>query len=466
MCGLVGLICKSTYGFNTADRDVFKQMLFADTLRGSDATGAFAVNKYGNIRGVKQAIAAPWFINSAKYTEFEKDMLFDIFLVGHNRKATHGDKTNTQNAHPFLVDPIILVHNGMISNHGELGAEKADVDSLSVANSLAKNGVVETLKKVEGAYTFIWYNIDEKKLYFIRNEQRPLAILETANGYALSSEPGLGFWVLSRNNQKVDNVKAVEPSTLYSVSLDNPKEIHEEKLDLTKPPKPMVYGWDTAAATTYYPPRRERIPVVTKHNLSAEDLKALEPMFFTSEDITSFGVINLFRPKDEVLFVCDDVEEFMIDITDDLLPKRQAKRYRVKGHVANLNEGSRVNVVGVAVNNPQIPGSAWENQTLVGKVTSIRNKGTDGIPLLHVDSIDQRYTEKTGDGYYLSYMMYKSTYVDSICPECGENISFNSIGTATVDHCETDNKMTLTHSKCKNQSDVADLGEVYGGYCG
>ena len=58
MCGLVALIAKRQAGFFSPDQDIFKQMLYADAVRGWDATGVFGVTKGGNIDVKKQAVAA------------------------------------------------------------------------------------------------------------------------------------------------------------------------------------------------------------------------------------------------------------------------------------------------------------------------------------------------------------------------------------------------------------------------
>ena len=55
MCGIVGIISKQTSGFRHKDTDLFKQMLYADALRGFDSTGIFGVNKYGNLKMIKAA---------------------------------------------------------------------------------------------------------------------------------------------------------------------------------------------------------------------------------------------------------------------------------------------------------------------------------------------------------------------------------------------------------------------------
>ena len=58
-----------------------------------------------------------------------------MMIIGHNRKATHGSKTDN-NSHPFWSDDnkIVLVHNGMVSNQKDF-CKEATVDSEAICNA-------------------------------------------------------------------------------------------------------------------------------------------------------------------------------------------------------------------------------------------------------------------------------------------------------------------------------------------
>ena len=120
------------------DQNIFKELLYADAVRGWDSTGVFGVNKHGNIDIKKSAVAAGAFLISSEYNQFNNKLLTDyLMVVGHNRKATHGTKIS-ENSHPFWSEneKIVLVHNGVVNNHNTLD-KGHDVDSKQSVKLLA-----------------------------------------------------------------------------------------------------------------------------------------------------------------------------------------------------------------------------------------------------------------------------------------------------------------------------------------
>ena len=128
--------------------------------------------------------------------------------VGHTRWATHGSVTNT-NAHPHYgcTDSIAIVHNGIIENHKELREEligighifKSDTDSEVISHLLEKyyvdqknikKAVIDTCKRLEGAYAFVAVFEDGTICGSRYNE--PLIIGSVDTGHFISSDI-LGF---------------------------------------------------------------------------------------------------------------------------------------------------------------------------------------------------------------------------------------------------------------------------------
>lgn len=203
MCGLVAVITKNTNGFTSEQRDIFSLLLYLDVIRGEDSTGIFVVDNIGNVALAKDNTPAADFIRTKEYKDLKANAFQNGWaMVGHNRKATMGTITD-RNAHPFAVDDkIVLVHNGTLVGSHKHHAD-TDVDSEAIAHLLAKNDDPEqVLRKVNGAFALIWYNVDEKKLHVVRNSQRPLCFVETNNEFIFASEMCFLEFVVSKFNLK------------------------------------------------------------------------------------------------------------------------------------------------------------------------------------------------------------------------------------------------------------------------
>lgn len=235
MCGLVALVTKNKYGFSGEQKDIFSILLYLDVLRGEDSTGAFVVDGLGNVELAKDATPAADFIRTNEYKSL-KDLAFKKgwAMVGHNRSATRGTITD-RNAHPFAVDDkIVLVHNGTLVGGHKHHAD-TDVDSEAIAHLLAKEEDPEqVLRKVNGAFALIWYDVDNKKLNFIRNTQRPLWLLETANEFIFASEQCFLDFAISKFR-----LKPLEHGGPYQV-----KEDHLLTFELLKDRSTKVHNRD------------------------------------------------------------------------------------------------------------------------------------------------------------------------------------------------------------------------------
>jgi len=257
MCGIVSILTKRQNGFFSMEADAFQQMLYADAVRGWDATGVYGITKEGNVDIKKQACAASVFVSSTEFENFKKKIISSYHaVIGHNRKATHGEKRN-EDAHPFWDKDrkIVLVHNGMISNHKDF-CKDSTIDSAAIANAMATMPAKHILSEITGAYAFIWYDVAQKKVFFARNESRPLYIVETEDLFALMSEPQLAGWTLSRNNMKVIAVKPVEDHMVYEYDISTHKITECEKYEQKKIYSTTTYrniGATTTSNVIYLP---------------------------------------------------------------------------------------------------------------------------------------------------------------------------------------------------------------------
>lgn len=228
MCGLVGIITGFNNGFSYDETKAFRDMLFMDTMRGSDATGIMYSDKQGNAYVHKEASPAFRFMASKEWSESTTAITKEAtWAFGHNRAATRGDKDNDKNAHPFIVDDnIVLMQNGTYkgSHHHHKATE---VDTDACAHVIAENEDISTaLKKINAAYAFIWYNMEKKTLYVIRNDERPLFIGYTTHGSIFfSSEKYIMMAAAARNDIKFHKEPyELKPGQLCSFDFSNPNK--------------------------------------------------------------------------------------------------------------------------------------------------------------------------------------------------------------------------------------------------
>ena len=129
--------------------------------------------------------------------------------IAHTRWATHGKPTE-YNAHPHISSgKIALVHNGIIENYQELKDEliaegyvfQSETDTEVMVNEIHRqlsegknflNAVLDTVKKLEGAYAIGVMNSDEPRRIIGARSGSPLVVgIGEAAGYIASDIPAL-----------------------------------------------------------------------------------------------------------------------------------------------------------------------------------------------------------------------------------------------------------------------------------
>lgn len=244
MCGIVGLA--TTEPWDSKRRNVFMEALFADTFRGYDSTGLALVKKKEEkepAQILKHIMTAPEFLQWPPVLKAMKDFDDYKYVIGHNRAATAA-RVSKQNAHPFQVDHITLVHNGTINNSEyDLGVKNspANVDSAFIAAAFAIVGVKETLEKLRGGFALVWHDAKDGTINFARNNAKPLSWCyeEKKNTMYWASEGLMLYWLLDRNEVKVDGkFRVASPMVWYKF---NPEDFREwQRIPFEQRPTPTV----------------------------------------------------------------------------------------------------------------------------------------------------------------------------------------------------------------------------------
>lgn len=304
MCGIVGVF--SNHG-NLAYNDfkVFKELLSVDVVRGQDSTGAFS----GNTRKIFtiKADTTPHNLFATKeWDEFDNNTAKCNFVVGHNRAATQGSVV-AKNAHPFVEDNIVLIHNGTLHSHKHLA--NVEVDSHAIAHTLNEHGSkAATLEKLSGAFALVWFDKRTQKVYVARNNERPLWYGEGTGIKIIASEADAITWIGNRNRMAVKEIKPFQDHKLYEWSVN--KSSFEIVEDIEEKKHYGMGGVVYPITTTHYPEQKKESNVVKSGNReeifffptgevkrSGADIVAYGTAIYPSEYFGIDTIVRLTSPK-------------------------------------------------------------------------------------------------------------------------------------------------------------------------
>lgn len=217
MCGLVGVAGK----VGISEEKAFNRLLQIDTIRGPHSTGVLSVQtgKHAEPTYIKK-LGTPWELYQYKAWDdlFRKD---HAVLMGHNRWATKG-AINAINAHPFEHGSVIGAHNGTLRKQYLLDdSREFEVDSDNIYHHLNKNGVDDTVEKLDGAFALSWWDKDKDTLNFVRNNERPLFWCLSLDGQTVfwASENWMLITALSHAGIKHGKIKAFKELHHYSMAV-------------------------------------------------------------------------------------------------------------------------------------------------------------------------------------------------------------------------------------------------------
>jgi hypothetical protein len=176
MCGIVGIVGD----IGNKEKQVFKRLLELDTTRGPHSTGVISVECFKNEVRFDKRVGTPWDFFAKSFLTDARGNVNGLtkLLIGHNRWATQG-AVNEENAHPFNFEHVVGVHNGTINCYRSMNFLKEKggdhvVDSHRLYESINNIGLEETITNIDGAWSLVWYDKEEKRVNFFRNSQRPM----------------------------------------------------------------------------------------------------------------------------------------------------------------------------------------------------------------------------------------------------------------------------------------------------
>ena len=293
MCGLVGIIS----GANTKRyEDIFYQGLILDTIRGKHSTGAAIVQDCDAMYH-KNAIPGSDFVETSQFHNMIRNTALNkpVSMLGHNRSATMG-KVNKANSHPFEIDNILGMHNGTLRKTGKLDSIKFDTDSEALFNHIQKHGVNDALNKAEGAYCLVWFDSQENKVFFVRNNERPLFFAKEKDTDTLfyGSEAEMLWWLCNRNNVNIESTYQIETETLYTFDLGakqvSKPYVHKMRVESEYPAYPQEYWGYGNTHDTYNTGQHNKGK--NNKNKSFNSTEELKKMGFKKDDKIKVAVFD------------------------------------------------------------------------------------------------------------------------------------------------------------------------------
>lgn len=227
MCGIIGALA---VGDVNPKKEAIRQeaMIFLATeltqeteIRGKDATGMVSLFENGHYMGLKMGTSASNFIKryGGKDTDYEGYLKMwraanshskypkNVKIhIAHCRKTSVGNCWDNVNNHPIVIDPIVGVHNGTLTNHDkifkDLGVKRdGEVDSeaiMQLARYFTDEGRLpftqDMLKEIcsclEGTFACLLFNANNPYQLATFRDGRPMefAFIKPLNIVLIASE--------------------------------------------------------------------------------------------------------------------------------------------------------------------------------------------------------------------------------------------------------------------------------------
>lgn len=441
MCGLVSILSKRNGGFQYKEVEAWQEMLIFDQVRGEDSTGALTVLGNSQVKSIKIGSHAQdlfrtngWnpFISSARQT--------GRVLIGHNRKATKGS-ISSENAHPFNEGHIHLVHNGTLNNHSEL--IEREVDSNSIAAAFAKEEAEKVIEKLGGAFALIWYDRKKKKVFAVRNKERPLWLFENDGVFGLCSEVWMMTGALGRNGFKVvptDKEKVtyrmLEPGELVTFDPVS-KVLSTREISLKKE---VQYGYQGAQQATHWSANRNCCDDNFGDDYDSDGVfrspdvveildERGNPIVMGNKPHTEFSVGGLKR-KDLILLEVTDVSK-----------AGSGTQTRIRGKLRMPGAPAHLDVTGFLHHTWKLEEAKaeFQNSYCSAEITTITNPV--GGPIIWAkDFLIEERKEVSWNNVKLSRTEWDVLVDNEVCNKCGSELDADFLSVSSVERNGTDYK--------------------------
>ena len=173
--------------------------------------------------------------------------------IAHTRKATHGD-VSKENAHPHLScdRSFAVVHNGIISNYGDLKTELqkrgnhfffSHTDSEVIAHLMEEayqscsvdEAFLKVLRRLEGTFAVAMISTGEPQKIFCARQESPLILGINSGTKFVSSNLEVFLPYTSRSVPLDDGEYAVISANDYSIrAISSAEQRYKEVVDIDR----------------------------------------------------------------------------------------------------------------------------------------------------------------------------------------------------------------------------------------